>query len=402
MRRENPWRAGAAGAGLSVLSLACALALLELGAFRLCLPRLPLRWHGYLPRALRVPAQSSKAGVIPRDYAALLGDSYAEGFGDGFLAQGPLSNGPLGSQAVLREKTGWDVVSLGQSGNGSLAGLAGTPLGILDYLGATALFRLPPPRKILVYFYEGNDLDDNLKDLRERYDPRWDRKRLRDEDYFAGFIERAVVAESPLGRERAGLRWYHNFFFLRFARNIAVYGWRQLRAPTPIVSDVWTPGRVNRARGPSGTLALPDGLQGPSLELSSSEVDLGVYVFAQALRYLRRRLPGSPVCVVYVPAPLSCYPLTSAQVSVESYWERGRVFPARLVTERGDALAARIGTAARREGAEFIDARPALRAAAAGGLIHGPLDWKHFNRRGYAALAAAAAGALTEDHAPRR
>lgn len=383
------------GACLSALSLACALALLELGAFRGALDRLPLRWHGYLPRALRVLAQSSKGGVIPKDYTALLGDSYAEGFGDWFLQADPLANGAYGSQHLLHEKTGRDVVSLGQSGNGSLSGLVGTPLGILDYLAATAFFRVPPPSRLVVYFYEGNDLDDNLRDLNERFDPGWDRGRLRDPGYFGSFIARAVVADSPLGRERAAFRWYDNFFFLRFAGNVAVYRWEQWRRPMPIVSDRWEDGKINRARVAGREKPLPDGLQGPSLELSPAEVEQGLYVFEQALRYLTARFPSRPVCVVYVPSPLACYRLTSPRVAIESYWRRSAVFPARDVGRRSETIAAGVAAAARRQGASFLDARPALRAAAAEGFVHGPEDWKHFNHRGYEALAEVVTPAVT-------
>jgi len=37
-------------------------------------------------------------------------------------------------------------------------------------------------------------------------------------------------------------------------------------------------------------------------------------------------------------------------------------------------------------GARFIDMRPALRAAAANAVIHGPQDWNHFNTAGYRVL----------------
>jgi len=43
---------------------------------------IPLRLHAYLPEDIRVFAQSSKAGVLPRDPVLLLGDSYAQGYGD--------------------------------------------------------------------------------------------------------------------------------------------------------------------------------------------------------------------------------------------------------------------------------------------------------------------------------
>ena len=36
--------------------------------------------------------------------------------------------------------------------------------------------------------------------------------------------------------------------------------------------------------------------------------------------------------------------------------------------------------------ARFIDMRPALRAAAANAVIHGPQDWNHFNTAGYRVL----------------
>lgn len=389
-------RALLSGAALSALTLACALALLELGALRCGLHRLPLRWHGCLPRALRVLAQSSKRGVIPRDYAALLGDSYAEGFGDWFLDASPWRNGPFGSQHVLHERTGWDVVSLGQSGNGSLAGLAGTPVSILDYLDRTAFFKVSPPRRILAYFYEGNDLDDNLRDLNKRFDGGWDRARLRQPEYFQRFVARTVVDENSLGRETADFHWTDNFFFLRSARSLVRDAWKQWRDPIPVVSDDWSGRETTRAVVAGRPTPLPDGLQAPSLELDPSEVELGVYVFEQSLRFLARRFPGTKVDVVYVPSPLSCYRLCSPGVVVESYWSRGSAYPAKRVAARSDELAGLIAAASRRQGAGFFDSRPALRAAAAEGFIHGPRDWKHFNRRGYTALAEAVAPLLSE------
>jgi len=39
--------------------------------------------------------------------------------------------------------------------------------------------------------------------------------------------------------------------------------------------------------------------------------------------------------------------------------------------------------AAVRQDTGFLDARPALRTAAAAQPIHGPIDWLHFNHAGY-------------------
>jgi len=57
----------------------------------------------------------------------------------------------------------------------------------------------------------------------------------------------------------------------------------------------------------------------------------------------------------------------------------------------------RLRDLAGRHGQSFIDARPALREAASRGIIHGPLDWKHFNRVGYTRLGERVAAALSGD-----
>src|SRR6185369_5914866 len=56
--------------------------------------------------------------------------------------------------------TGRDVVSLGIGGAGSVQAMVRQPARILE--GNCFLYpRLEPPRQIIVYFYEGNDLDEN-------------------------------------------------------------------------------------------------------------------------------------------------------------------------------------------------------------------------------------------------
>ena len=51
-------------------------------------------------------------------------------------------------------------------------------------------------------------------------------------------------------------------------------------------------------------------------------------------------------------------------------------------------------------GLAFIDPRPDLRSATQTGFVHGPRDWKHFNRRGYTVLAEAIAHELGRVEGP--
>ena len=95
--------------------------------FRFLLPHLSLNLHPHFPDIAEVFAQTSKAGTVPRDYIALLGDSYAEGQGDGLLA----ANGDRAkfthSAHVLQRLTGRDVVSLGLGGAGSAQARCASP-----------------------------------------------------------------------------------------------------------------------------------------------------------------------------------------------------------------------------------------------------------------------------------
>ena len=132
---------------------------------------LPLKVHGELPRGCRVLAQSSKQSTVPEDYIALLGDSYAQGRGDWLHTVDANRNPPFHSAHLIRDATGRDVVTFGKSGAGSLRGLVAEPFTNLAYLKKTALFAMDDPQSIVFYFYEGNDLGNNIEDLTEFFEP---------------------------------------------------------------------------------------------------------------------------------------------------------------------------------------------------------------------------------------
>ena len=81
---------------LSLLTTGLLLAALETG-FPQLVRFVPLSLQPDLHPAVRLLAQSSKRGLMPHEYTALLGDSYAQGEGDWHLSVDGRSNPPFHS-----------------------------------------------------------------------------------------------------------------------------------------------------------------------------------------------------------------------------------------------------------------------------------------------------------------
>ncbi|MEO8257333.1 MAG: hypothetical protein ABI868_08320 [Acidobacteriota bacterium] len=374
---------------LSLLTTALLAAAVE-AAFPRLVRFVPLALQRDLPPAVGLLAQSSKRGIVPHDYTALLGDSYAAGEGDWHLSANGRSNPPYHSAHLLHQGGLGDVISFGQSGAGSLSGIVQSPLGIEANLNALGRFPpLEPPRIALIYFYEGNDLNDNLRDWRARFLPGFDSGRMIDSGYAQRFIE-SLIANDPLVRQARAMNWKTRFLAARFVRTLSrrVLG---LDPPPAGIVDLSSADpaehAVNRARVGRDLVDLPDQLQGPALELTDEELDVSQWLFQQVVVFMTRHWTTTRFVIVLVPSPLSCYALAGERVSTQSYEGRGSIYPLAMVRQNSDRIAGELRRVAAAADIGFIDARPEIAAVAARRMVHGPRDWKHFNRAGYEALA---------------
>jgi hypothetical protein len=137
---------------------------------------------------------------------------------------------------------------------------------------------------------------------------------------------------------------------------------------------------------------LPGHLQSPALELTRGELERATLVYDRSLVSLQKLLPGTPVLVVYLPSPLSSYRLLGAEVSSQQYVpDTATRYPRQRVSEYSDTICRLIRTTTIGHGAGFLDLRPAIRAASESAPVHGPRDFKHFNRRGMEVLGQAVA-----------
>src|SRR5262249_17420551 len=132
-----------------VSTLLCYVAL-EYAVFRVALPYLPIDVRPHLPDMVDVLAQNSRAGYLPHDSIALLADSYAEGLGDWLLQVGGDRTKPHHSADVIRQATGYDVVSLGKGGAGSAEGIVLRPARVFPSYRCSVFPTLEVPREMFV------------------------------------------------------------------------------------------------------------------------------------------------------------------------------------------------------------------------------------------------------------
>lgn len=408
-----------------------ALAVVEFVLFPLLLPFTPLRLHVFLPEGVRVLAQSSKESREPERYVAIAGDSYAQGRGDWLLGQDPDRNGPFQSAHVIHARTGIDVLSVARGGTGAVRGTV-EARAELRYLEQAPRIGLPPPEVLFFYFYEGNDLVDTLLELLYLYgsgppEPGTDdavafqvllSRALEDApDYFRRALDDPAFGDAADFRERVeGLLARHPLVrraehpgpgdWLPAMRTLWRIGRAKLtgRPPGSPEEDVFPlrrqrpqslrPINVVRVRGQEVPLTVE--LQGPGPDLSDRETDAALWALEQSLALLRDGLPGTRVCVVYIPSPAATYESARPTIVIQPLGRREDEYPAEVVRARSDALRARVGTIARRLGLDFVDTTEPVRRNARVNILHGPTDVRHFNELGYTLLGNVVARYLAE------
>lgn len=364
---------------LSVVSFLITYLVCEFVFFRFMLPHMSYNIRPHLPDRADFFMQNSKSHYVPRDYIALLGDSYAAGAGDWLLASRAKADKPYHSANVIHDLLSRDVASFGRVNIGSAQAMVQRVTRILD---DNYCYLFPPidsPSWIVVYFYEGNDFADNYGLLLDDIKPEG-------ADVAAG-IDKFLRERFAVPSAWACHGHFGDMLF-RMGRYAVKYSWRP-----PAVIDL--PGTVNRV-AIGGETRMSGEFQAPPLLMTDSEVDAAVLVFARSLAWLRGRFPNVPVTIVYLPAPSSVYRHAGDDFHVKEVFvpsdPHGPTFrfglsvPGDDIYAKSQMACTKIRAATAQLGTAFVDARPALRKAAATKLIHGPRDWDHLNEAGYRAL----------------
>lgn len=161
--RSTSWTNGFINLGLVLISLAVSYAVL--GAFLLVYgPAIAWKPFNRFPTSATIPWQPSGPSTENQPYIAVLGDSLAEGVGDWNFNRTSRAE-PYYSGDVISRKLGLPVISFGKNNAGSIDALVTNPGAIMNADSCMLLRSPAKPKSLVVYIYEGNDFDNNIRDL---------------------------------------------------------------------------------------------------------------------------------------------------------------------------------------------------------------------------------------------
>ena len=400
-----------------ILLLASTFLIMALGEwlFPKFIGKLPLRLYGLIDKNLRVLAQSSKKNQLPKDYIALTGDSYAIGAGD-WLNEVRKSNffgSPDYSAAhLIHKKTGIDVISFARAGAGSFDGIWSEPVSQFLYINSIRDYKLSPPKHLLIFFYEGNDIYDNIQFLRDNL--------LETEKEQAERIELKKIQdflnaefEKVLNRQFDNSIWKNMLFtrsILHGISNLAEEWGLSNKQPKNkgLYNKVMPEGKggfalidgrevqLNLAMMNGKKVELPTHLQAPpkfgltefdkKLEITEQFIELSMFIFEESVARLASFFPQSKIKIIYIPSTVSSYDIVSSHIHFRGLMQHIHIGETALAERTHINLCKTIKRFAELRKFSFVNTTKSLRQATLSGFIHGPVDWDHFNKRGYQVL----------------
>ena len=154
--------------------------------------------------------------------------------------------------------------------------------------------------------------------------------------------------------------------------------------------------RINVALVNGEKVNLPSHLQAPpSFGLDNEEritgskdnlIRLSAHIFEQSLVRLASFFRNAKIKIIFIPSPVSSYKMVSSHIHFKGHMSIPDALLTTEVEKRHIKLCKTIKRIAANHSFSFINSTKILKKATSTGFVHGPIDWDHFNKRGYQVL----------------
>lgn len=331
------------------------------------------------------------------DYTAILGDSNAMGSGDAYL------NGSYEYSIghFLHKKNSKSYLNYARGGFGSLSSVS-------NYLKLIKLEKynffkkeLNPPSEILFFFYEGNDLDENLKEYEINL-----KKFSTIKDYVNFKINKRIKIKK---KDIIDV----NFPILEFLRSIK-FQFKDLldniiksRNFESIYNNILI--RIKKIKGENVILANKDFLgsekkffwtnktldgrlfeirpiEAAAPDLNKLQKDTSLSIFFESLLFLKKNNKKAKIKIIFLPSPATSYEWSNPIKYLPRYSKKKldyREINYKENLENNLHIVKKIELFSKQNNFEFVDLTKKIQNKTKSTILHGPLDWVHFNLKGY-------------------
>lgn len=324
-------------------------------------PHFPRAWLNDIDRCYQTFYPSTYTSFKNKS-VYVLGDSYGAGQGDEFLS----GDEDYGLIHKLRKSTKDNYFVYARGGYGSISAAKEPALCNTVFNDSIFFPTIPEPSKLLVLFYEGNDLINNYRHSNKLGVDRntINKKHIIATELNSGNLSRQTEIYFPL---------------------IGVIGGRleQLVKTPEVDNNKPVVATIQLEEKNIGISTLP---QSAPVELSESEFDHSLEIFKESILYLDR-LYNAPIQILYIPSVLSTYKWHEP-IQIRNNFSDDELYSTLLEnTSKSESTRNRIREFSSQHGFTFIDPTQHLQNAGKKSILHGPMDWKHFNSIGYQLIA---------------
>ena len=125
-------------------------------------------------------------------------------------------------------------------------------------------------------------------------------------------------------------------------------------------------------------------IQGAAVHLSNEKISIALEVFFESMKYIKSWSKINKIYIIYLPSQISSYDWNEPIIFYyQNYSEGVKTISNEKNNQNSIFIRNQIKNFSKNNDIEFIDTADLILKKGKKTLLHGPLDWGHFNYEGY-------------------
>ena len=327
------------------------------------------------------------------NYIALLGDSYAQGNGDAYL--NGTEDYSIGHHLYNNNKNK-NYLQFGRAGYGSISAVSNL-IKIHKFSQDSFFIKdLKKPETIIFFFYEGNDLHSNIIEYK---------KFIRNNEKISNYVSRRIEKNTKLNtsdllESNFPILFFFGEFYYDFKhlfkkiyeeknfkeiKNLIISRIKKLFGYTIVLNaekkdnKTWTNSIKNHSK-----INNIRPVEGAALHLTNEEILISLEIFFESILQIKFWSKIDKIYIVYLPSPISSYKWNEPIVfHRRNYYDGDKTTTNKKNSLNSLFIRNKIKEFTSSNNIKFLDSTNFILEKGKNTILHGPLDWHHFNYDGY-------------------